>query len=77
MIKRKLTSRKLWASIANFISMILIFFNYSQNEVTQIAALVMAGGGVIAYIIGEGLADSSTTYEACETLPIIDDSTEE
>lgn len=64
--KRKLTSRKMWASIANFVSMLLIFFNYSESTATQVAALIMAGAGVIGYVIGEGLADSSTTLDATE-----------
>ena len=58
--KRKLTSRKLWASIANFISMLLVFFNYSESTATQVAALIMAGAGVIGYVIAEGLADSTS-----------------
>ena len=56
-MKRKLTSRKLWLSVANFVSMLLVFFNYSESEASQVAALIMAGGGVIGYVIGEGLAD--------------------
>ena len=58
-LKRKLTSRKLWASIANFVSMLLIFFNYSESTAAQVAALIMAGAGVIGYVIAEGLADSA------------------
>lgn len=64
-IVRKLTSRKLWVSVANFVSMLLIFFNCSESEAAQVAALIMAGAGVIGYVIGEGLADSSTTLESC------------
>ena len=58
--KRKLTSRKMWASIANFVSMLLVFFNYSESTATQVAALIMAGAGVIGYVIAEGLADSTS-----------------
>ena len=56
-ILRKLTSRKLWASVASFVSMLLIFLNYSDSTATQISALIMAGASVIGYVIGEGLAD--------------------
>lgn len=56
---RKLTSRKLWLSVANFVSMLLVFFNYSESEATQIASLIMAGAGVIGYVLAEGLADSA------------------
>lgn len=58
---RKLTSRKLWLSVAGFVSMMMIFFNYSESEATQVAALIMAGADVIAYVIGEGFADAGNT----------------
>lgn len=57
--KRKLTSRKFWAAVCNFVTQLLIVFRFSENETTQIVALIMAGAGVVAYIIGEGLADAA------------------
>ena len=59
--KRKLTSRKLWLSVASFVSMLLIYFGHAESEASQIAALIMAGATIIGYVIGEGLADSSGT----------------
>lgn len=59
--KRKLTSRKLWLSIASFTTMLLIYFGKTESEAAQVAALIMAGATVIGYVIGEGLADSSNT----------------
>ena len=61
--KRKLTSRKLWMSVASFASMLLVFFNFSESQAAQVAALIMAGATVIGYVIGEGLADSKPTEE--------------
>ena len=58
-IVRKLTSRKLWVSLANFVSMIMIYFGNTESEASQVAALIMAGAGVIGYVVAEGLADSS------------------
>lgn len=60
--KRKLTSRKFWMALASFISMLFIYFGHSETEGAQIASLIMAGGAVIAYIIGEGLADQGDVY---------------
>ena len=60
--KRKLTSRKFWAAVAGFVSMILIYFGKDAGNTEQIAALIMAGASLIAYIIGEGLADSGGGY---------------
>lgn len=59
--KRKLTSRKLWMSVASFVSMLLIYFGQTESEAAKVAALIMAGATVIGYVIGEGLADSSDT----------------
>lgn len=59
---RKLTSRKLWLAVANFVSMLIIAFGYSEDKATQISAIIIAGAGVIAYIIGEGLVDSGTVF---------------
>lgn len=56
--RRKLCSRKLWLSVASFISMLLVALNYTENQAAQIAALIMAGSSVIGYVLGEGLADS-------------------
>ena len=55
--KRKLSSRKLWLSIAAFVSMLLIFLNVDKGTAEQVAALIMAGATVIGYVIAEGLAD--------------------
>lgn len=57
--KRKLTSRKLWMAIAEFVTMLIVAFGGSESEATQVAALIMAGAGVIGYMIAEGLADSA------------------
>lgn len=56
---RKITSRKFWAAVVNFVTQILIACNVSDSEVAQVAAIIMAGAGVIAYIIGEGLTDAA------------------
>ena len=58
--KRKLTSRKFWAAIAGFVSMLMIYFGKDAGTAEQTAALIMAGASLVAYIIGEGLADSGS-----------------
>lgn len=59
-MRRKLCSRKLWMSIASFVSMFAVYFGVAESEASQIAALIMAGASVIGYVIGEGLADGNT-----------------
>lgn len=58
-IIRKLSSRKLWVSISEFVGMLLVFIGYAESTAVQVTALIMAGAGVIGYVIAEGLADSS------------------
>lgn len=58
-IVRKLTSRKFWAAIASFVSMLIVALGASEATATQVTALIMAGASVVAYIIGEGLADAA------------------
>lgn len=61
--KRKLTSRKLWLSVASFVSLLFLAFGYSESVAAQVSAIIMAGATVIGYVIGEGLADSGHTGE--------------
>ena len=56
--KKKLTSRKFWLAIVAFITPLLLAFGVTENDVTQIVAIVMAGADVVAYIIAEGLVDA-------------------
>jgi lipopolysaccharide export LptBFGC system permease protein LptF len=56
----KLTSRKLWMAIAGFVSMLAVSFGVDASEAEQIAALIMAGAMVLAYIVGEGLVDKAS-----------------
>lgn len=70
--KSKLTSRKFWAAIANFVGMLLAAFKVADTTATQVTALIMAGAGVVAYILGEGLIDA-----AREKAPVLAEETEE
>lgn len=58
---RKLTSRKFWAAVASFVSMMILATGGTENIAMQVTALIMAGASVIAYIIGEGLTDVANT----------------
>lgn len=58
--KRKLTSRKFWMAVAGFIVGIIMAFNGSTEVAETVSGCIMSGASVIAYIIGEGLADSAS-----------------
>lgn len=57
--KQKLTSRKFWLAIADFVTMLIIALGGGQETATQITALIMAGAGVVAWIVAEGMADAA------------------
>jgi len=63
-MKRKLTSRKFWVAVCEFVTMLVVAFGGTQETATQVAALIMAGAAVVAYIIGEGLVDAARAQDA-------------
>lgn len=55
--KRKLTSRKLWLALAGFVAGLIVAFGGGEEVAETVSGCIMAGASVIAYTIGEGLAD--------------------
>ena len=55
--KRKLTSRKLWVSIAGFVAGMIILADGSQETADKTSGAILSGAAVIGYVLGEGLAD--------------------
>ena len=55
--KRKLTSRKLWVSLAGFVAGLVIIFGGTQESADKITGAIMSGAAVVGYVLGEGLAD--------------------
>jgi len=58
--KSKLTSRKFWVALAGFVTGLIVAFGGTDATASQVAALIMSGASVVAYIIGEGLADAAS-----------------
>lgn len=56
---RKLTSRKFWAAVVGFVAPIMTIAQVPENTAVQVTAIIMAGGTLIAYIIGEGMTDAA------------------
>lgn len=75
--KRKLTSRKFWAAVAEFVTMLVIAFGAAKETAVQVSALIMAGATVIAYIVGEGLVDAAGANSPTIVLPEVADLQEE
>lgn len=60
--KKKLTSRKFWLAVCGFVTGLLIAFKVDAETVETISGVIMSAASVIAYMIGEGLADSAVVY---------------
>ena len=57
--KRKLTSRKFWMAVAGFVTGLILALNGSAEVAETVSGVIMSGASVVAYIVGEGLADAS------------------
>lgn len=55
---RKLTSRKFWMAISGFVGGLILALNGDAATAETVTGCIMAGAAVVAYIIGEGLADA-------------------
>lgn len=57
--KQKLSSRKFWAAVANFIVNVVTFCLSPSGSPERITALVLSFGGFVAYIVAEGMVDAA------------------
>lgn len=75
-LKKKLSSRKLWAAIVGVVVGLAAAFGLDESEWVQIAGVVTSAASVVSYIFGEAKID------AAASVPIIipeiaDENTEE
>ena len=75
--KRKLTSRKFWATVCNFVGMLILALGGKQEIAVQVTEIIMAGAGVVAYIIAEGLVDAANVVPVAIEIPPDDGAAEE
>ncbi len=57
--KKKLTSRKFWLAVIGLVSGLLMAFKVDAETVETVSGVIMSAASVIAYMIGEGLADAA------------------
>ena len=60
--KQKLSSRKFWAAVVGFATALLVAFRADEGTISQVSAVITAGGVLIAYIIGESVVDANREY---------------
>ena len=64
--KRKLTSRKFWMAVISLVTSIVMIEGGSDQQAQQIAGVILQAATVLAYCIGEGMADSITNVNVTE-----------
>ena len=57
MWKRKLSSRKFWAAVVGFVTLLLTTFGVDSITSEQITGVITAASILVAYIFCEGLTD--------------------
>ena len=57
--KTKLTSRKFWAAVIGVVISVMVIFGSSDEEQAKVTGLITACGTLVAYIVGEGVADAA------------------
>lgn len=65
-LKRKLSSRKLWAAVAGIVTGLAMVFGLDESVITEVAGAVVAVASVITYIITEGRVDAEGVKNAIE-----------
>lgn len=82
-LKRKLCSRKFWMAIAGLVSGLILAFGGEKATADTVCGCIMSVASVVAYTIGEGLADKGTdsqiyvTNNGNDALQIWDEETDE
>ena len=75
--KAKLTSRKLWVAVAEFVGMLLlVVFGVAEETIEKVVALILSGAGALGYIIAEGLVDAKSA-ETVTILPGLEEAPDE
>ena len=65
--KRKLTSRKFWMALATFVAGLILAFKGDAKTAETVSGCIMSAASVIAYVLGEGLADAAAIKSESES----------
>ncbi len=65
-LKRKMSSRKLWAAIVGVLTGVAMIFGLDENVINTVSGAVLAAGSIVAYITAEGKVDAARVKDAVE-----------
>ena len=76
-LKKKFSSRKLWAAIVGVLTGIAMIFGLDENVINTVSGAVLAAGSIVAYITAEGKVDAAHVKDAVgkvqDAIEILDD----
>ena len=58
-LKRKLSSRKLWAAVAGLAAGLALVFGLDKEIISTVAGAVVSAASIIVYIMTEGKVDAA------------------
>lgn len=67
-LKKKLSSRKLWAAVAGIVTGLAMVFGLDEHVITTVAGAVVSLASVITYIVTEGRVDAAAVKGAAENV---------
>lgn len=67
-LKRKLSSRKLWAAIAGVITGLAMVFGLDENVISTVSGAVVSVVSLVTYIIAEGKVDAAAVKNATQNV---------
>lgn len=65
-LKKKLSSRKLWAAIVGVVTGLSMVFGLDANTINTVAGAVVSVASVMTYIVTEGKIDAAAIGSAAE-----------
>lgn len=65
-LKRKFSSRKLWAAIVGVLTGIAMIFGLDGEIVETVSGAIVAVGSIVAYITAEGKIDAARVKDAVD-----------
>lgn len=71
--KKKLTSRKFWVALCNFVANLIVAFGGTEDVAVKVTAIIMAGATALGYIIAEGLVDAANKDVTVPEIHIYED----
>lgn len=76
-LKRKLSSRKLWAAVVGVLTGIAMIFGLDGDTIETVSGAVVAVGSIMTYIAAEGMVDAERVKETVgkvqDAIEVLDD----